>query len=137
MIRCLWLIHPAIVCIALNLAAASGALAEPVETAGTVQKKPGQMLSHGAVRRLAVAWNDSASGSGMVRAMSVLPPWEFQTPPIETGPDSVSRFAEGRVYVLSRSAGTVTVSGIRTDGSRDPSPGRDDRRRRLPGRHSR
>ncbi len=60
-------------------------------------------------RRLGVAWTDSTSGSGVVRGMSVLPPWEFETPMLETGPESVIRFAERRVYVVSRTEGTISV----------------------------
>jgi hypothetical protein len=59
--------------------------------------------------RLAVAWNDETTGSGVLQALGTHAPWEFQPPPLQIGPDSVARSAGGRVYVVSRTAGTIAV----------------------------
>ena len=97
--RRVWPIRPVVVQVVLCLAATSGALAEPAGTSVTDQWRPGQsgVRFDGRGRRLVVAWNDSTSGSGMVRAMSAQPPWEFQTPPLQIGRDSVVRTAARRV----------------------------------------
>jgi len=114
MMRRLFFNGSAVVHVAL-LAVASGARAEPTGTAYALQGTPTQhgLLFNDTVRRLAVAWNDSTNGSGVLRAMSVRPPWEFQTPPLETGSDSILRFADGRLYVVSRVESTIAV--ISTD----------------------
>lgn len=68
---------------------------------------------HGAAapkrERLAVAWNDTDSGTGRVRLMTTHEPWELVTPPLETGPNPIVRFARARLLVLSRGSGTVSV----------------------------
>lgn len=100
-----------VVQIALALGATSGVRADPAGNMVADQRRPKQKGApfDGTARRLAVAWNDSINGSGVVRAMSTHSPWEFQTLPLETDPDSVLRSAGGRVYVVSRAQGTVAV----------------------------
>jgi len=105
------IIHPTAVRVALCLAAASGASANPTGTAATNRGGPSQAGSRldEIARRLAVAWDDATTSSGVVRAMSTLAPWDYQTPPLAGGADSVVRSAAGRAYVVSRSAGTITA----------------------------
>jgi hypothetical protein len=62
-----------------------------------------------AADRLAVAWNDPATGAGQVRLVGTEAPWPFLTAPLTTGPDAILRYAQGRLYVVSASARTVTV----------------------------
>ena len=54
-----------------------------------------------AARRLAVAWEDSASGTGMIQALAVEAPWEYASEPLEVGSNPILRFAEQRLFVLS------------------------------------
>ena len=58
---------------------------------------------------LAIAWDDSTSGDGMLRAMIVTPPWTFLTSTLTIEPDSILRYTGGRIYAVSRQAGTITV----------------------------
>jgi hypothetical protein len=60
-------------------------------------------------RVLAVTWNEDGNQVGVLRTMNALPPWEFQTPPLEIGADSVLRYAFGRIYAVSRADGTITA----------------------------
>jgi hypothetical protein len=46
-------------------------------------------------QRLAVAWNDSASDAGLVRAMRTRAPWNFVTPALSLGRDITLRAALG------------------------------------------
>ena len=100
-----------VVHVAVNLVVTLGVLAGPVDTGARAQGRLRQRdaSSNGVAPRLAVAWNDSVSGPGVLRAMSTSPPWAFETPPLGIGPDSVLRFVGGRVYVVSRADGTVAV----------------------------
>ncbi len=61
-----------------------------------------------APRRLAVAWT-RADGSGALRAMSTAAPWGFVTPELGAGGQATLRFANGLLFVVSRSAGTIVV----------------------------
>lgn len=74
--------------------------AQPQDTPPTLNR---------ATRRVAVAWDLSTNGSGAVRALSVVSPWGFETPPLQTGPQSVLRSAGGLVYVVSAAQDTVTA----------------------------
>ncbi len=107
----IWSIRPVVVQVALGLAATSGALADPVRNMVADQRRPRQNDSPFAsmTRRLAVAWNDYVSGTGVLQAMSTEPPWVFQTAPLQISSDSVLRSAGGRVYVVGRAEGTVAV----------------------------
>ncbi len=63
----------------------------------------------GTVGRLAIAWVDADSGVGMLRGARAESPWAFDTPVLETGPESILRAAGGLLYVVSRAEGTVTI----------------------------
>jgi hypothetical protein len=54
-----------------------------------------------AARRLAVAWEDSTSGTGMIQALAVRAPWDYASEPLEVGSNPRLRFAEQRLFVLS------------------------------------
>lgn len=97
--------------VAANLTTMPGALAGPPAIGPKAEGTPRQneVRSNGVARRLVVAWNDLVDGSGVLRAMSTRPPWTFETPALEIGPESVLRSAGGQVYVVSRSEGTVAV----------------------------
>jgi hypothetical protein len=60
-------------------------------------------------RSLAVAWNDAAGGSGMLRAMRTRPPWDFTSPSLPIGRDSILRFAGEKIYAVSPVDDTITV----------------------------
>lgn len=109
MTRYLWLVRAVVVHIVLYLGVTSGAVAEPAGATRTLQNNKRQMLPNGVGRQLAVAWNDSTSGSGTVQGTSVVSPWEFETRAEDVGPDSVLRFAEGRLYAVSPRDGTITA----------------------------
>lgn len=86
----------------------------PAEPAGAVT--PAQIMQAqndtqliDSVARLAIAWVDADSGVGMVRGARAESPWTFDTPVLETGPESTLRVAGGLLYVVSRAEGTVTI----------------------------
>jgi len=54
-----------------------------------------------AARRLAVAWEHSASGTGMIQALATQAPWDDASEPLEVGSNPILRFAQRRLYVLS------------------------------------
>ena len=85
------------------------ALAAITSTAAAVAAPPpdGTLISD--ARSLAVVWNDETGSTGLIGAMSTEPPWAFQSPPLPIGPNAIARYADGRVYVVSRAAGTVSV----------------------------
>jgi len=58
---------------------------------------------------VAVAWNDGSTQRGVVRGMSSLSPWLFETPPIEIGRDVVLRFARGTLHAVSRAEGSISA----------------------------
>jgi hypothetical protein len=64
---------------------------------------------YGGPQELAVAWNDWESGGGVVRPLMLRPPFEFTAPAVATGANAVLRSADGRVYAVSRTHGTITV----------------------------
>ncbi|MCH8242702.1 MAG: hypothetical protein IH897_08840, partial [Planctomycetes bacterium] len=41
--------------------------------------------------------------------MDTAAPWDFTTPPLEVGANSIARFAQGVLYVVSRSEDTITA----------------------------
>ncbi len=68
-----------------------------------------------ATTRLAVAWNDAGSKTGaLVGILPVEPPWAFDTPSFDTGPDSVLRYAGRRLFVVSPGTDTITQVHPRT-----------------------
>jgi len=60
-------------------------------------------------RRLAVVWNDLSDGTGWVGLMDTAEPWDFTTPPLDVGANAIARFAQGVLYVVSRSEDTITA----------------------------
>lgn len=60
-----------------------------------------------AANRLAVAWNNNAGGA-KVQAMTTSAPFEFVTPALPVGMNSLLRHAHGKLYALSDD-GTITV----------------------------
>jgi hypothetical protein len=58
---------------------------------------------------VAVAWNDERAQRGVVQRMSSLPPWQFETPPIEVGGNVRLRFAHGVLYAVSRAEATISA----------------------------
>lgn len=71
-------------------------------------------MGGGGAGLLAATWDDPATGVGVVRALAIEPPWDFVTPPIVAGPNAVARSANGRVYVVSRDDGTITVIDVKS-----------------------
>jgi hypothetical protein len=61
---------------------------------------------------VAVAWNDERTQRGVVRGMSALSPWSFETEPIEVGRDVVLRHARGVLYALSRAEGSIAAIDV-------------------------
>lgn len=59
-------------------------------------------------RRVAIAWRE-ANGDSAVRGMSVESPWAFVTPALPVATGSRLRFASGKLFALSETAGTVQV----------------------------
>lgn len=106
-----WLVFLGVALGAAERPETSGTRAVEAAAAQIDQGEPGDYARRmdDTARRLGVAWTDSTNGSGLVRAMSVLSPWEFATPMLESGPESILRSAEGRVYVVSRTEGTIAV----------------------------
>ena len=51
--------------------------------------------------QLAVAWNDDARTTGLVRILRTLAPWEFRAPPTATGRDATLQYHSGRLYAVS------------------------------------
>ena len=64
--------------------------------------------------RVIVAWDDSTSQKGFVRMVTADPPWAFASPPLETGQDGIVHVSNGKVYHVSRAAGTVSVIDVET-----------------------
>jgi hypothetical protein len=62
---------------------------------------PGEAAANSTGPRIAVAWNDFSTGSGMIRAISAAAPWDFVTDPLEVGLDPLLRYAFGRLYEVS------------------------------------
>jgi hypothetical protein len=58
---------------------------------------------------VAIAWNDSRAGGGMLGAISADSPWEILRAPIAVGSDSVLHAAFGKLYVLSAGDRSVRV----------------------------
>jgi hypothetical protein len=58
---------------------------------------------------IAVAWNDSGAGTGMLGAISANAPWNVRRGPISVGLDSVLHAAFGKLYVASGGDRTVRV----------------------------
>jgi hypothetical protein len=76
-----------------------------------------QTPSHAVVlrdERLAVAWNDEASGSGRVRLLRTHAPWRFVAPALTVGADARLRRDGASLWAVSRAAGTLTEVDLAT-----------------------
>lgn len=60
-------------------------------------------------RLLAVAWNDLDTGTGLVAAMSTVPPWNLQTAAIPVARHSQLRSGAGYVFAISRAHAQISV----------------------------
>ena len=52
-------------------------------------------------RILAVAWNDTGTGGGLLQGMSTASPWPFQTPALAIGRHASLRSANGKIFAVS------------------------------------
>jgi hypothetical protein len=67
-----------------------------------------------AERFVAIAWNDTRLGSGVVQRLGTEPPWAFDGAAIAVGGNPTLRFADGRLYSLSPVDATVTAIDFAT-----------------------
>lgn len=64
-------------------------------------------------RSLVVAWTTTA-GTGRLGAMSTSAPWQFEGPTLTTGGNATLHCANGSLYVLSKTDGTVSRAHLAT-----------------------
>jgi hypothetical protein len=63
----------------------------------------------GSQRRLAVAWDDFEQDTSFLQLMSAEAPWAFEGSPVTVGSGAILHLAGGRIYAVSRAAGSLAV----------------------------
>lgn len=59
--------------------------------------------------QLAVAWQDTTTGAGMIQALEVQAPWGYASNSLEVGSNPILRFAEQQLFVVSPTDDTLQI----------------------------